>query len=83
MSAEITFLAQFLPELAMRVRKLPVLAHQVVVHVGPSVVHALQKWEDLKGCYQKTSISVQLKIERSAHDIEDPAQVLRTYPGPR
>jgi hypothetical protein len=73
MSAEITFLGQFQPELAMRVRKLPVLAHQVMVHVGPSVVHALQKCQDLKGCYQKSSISLQLKIVQSVHDIEDPA----------
>jgi hypothetical protein len=50
MSDEFTFLAQFLPELAMRVRELPVLAHQVVVHVGACVVHALQKCQDLKGC---------------------------------
>jgi hypothetical protein len=43
MSAEITFLGQFQPELAMRVRKLSVLAHQVMKHVGACVVHALQK----------------------------------------
>jgi hypothetical protein len=34
MSAEITFLGQFQPELAVRVRKLSVLAHQVMKHVG-------------------------------------------------
>jgi hypothetical protein len=50
MSAEITFLGQFQPELAVRVRKLSVLAHQVMKHVGACVVHALQKWQDLKGC---------------------------------
>jgi hypothetical protein len=47
MAAKITFLGQFQPELAVRVRKFSVLAHQVVVHVGPSVVHALQKCQDL------------------------------------
>jgi hypothetical protein len=50
MSAEITFLGQFQPELAMRVRKLSVLAHQVMKHVGTGVVHPLQKCQDLKGC---------------------------------
>jgi hypothetical protein len=54
-----------------------------MVHVGLSVVHALQKCQDLKGCYQKSSISEQMKMVRSVHHIEDPAQVLRTYPGPR
>jgi hypothetical protein len=44
MTAEITFLMQFQLELAMRIGQLPVLAHQVVVHVGASVVHALQKY---------------------------------------
>jgi hypothetical protein len=44
MSAEITFLGQFQLELAMRVRKLPVLAHQVMKHVGTCVIHALQKY---------------------------------------
>jgi hypothetical protein len=43
MSADFTFLGQFLLELAVRIRQLPVLAHQVVVHVGACVVHALQK----------------------------------------
>jgi hypothetical protein len=43
MSAEVTFLGQFQSELAMRIGQLPVLTHQVVVHVGASVVHALQK----------------------------------------
>jgi hypothetical protein len=41
MSAEFTFLAQFQSELAMRVRQLPMLAHQVMEHVGAGVVHAL------------------------------------------
>jgi hypothetical protein len=50
MSAEITFLGQFQLELAMRVRKLSVLAHQVMKHVGAGVVHPLQKCQDLKGC---------------------------------
>jgi hypothetical protein len=44
------------------VGKLPMLAHQVVEHVGASVIHALQKCQDLKGCYQESSISEQLKI---------------------
>jgi hypothetical protein len=44
MSVDFTFLAQFQPELAMRIGQLPVLAHQVVVHVGACVVHALQKY---------------------------------------
>jgi hypothetical protein len=43
MSAEVTFLGQFKPELAVRISQLPVLAHQVMVHVGACVVHALQK----------------------------------------
>jgi hypothetical protein len=43
MSDEVTFLGQFQPELAMRIGQLPVLAHQVVVHVGASIVHALQR----------------------------------------
>jgi hypothetical protein len=33
----------------MCVGKLPMLAHQVVEHVGTCVVHALQKYQDLKG----------------------------------
>jgi hypothetical protein len=49
MSDEFTFLAQFLPELAMRVRELPMLAHQVMEHVGTGVIHALQNRQDLKG----------------------------------
>jgi hypothetical protein len=44
MTAEITFLAQFQLELAMRIGQLPVLAHQVMEHVGARVVHALQKY---------------------------------------
>jgi hypothetical protein len=83
MSVGFTFLGQFQLKLAMRVRKFLVLAHQVMVHVGLSVVHALQKCQDLKGGYQKSSISVQMKMERSVNNSEDPAQVLRTYPGPR
>jgi hypothetical protein len=43
MSAEFTFLAQFQPKLAMHVGYLPMLTHQVMVHIGASVVHALQK----------------------------------------
>jgi hypothetical protein len=43
MSVEFTFLGQFLLELAVRIGQLPVLAHQVVVHVGVGVVHALQE----------------------------------------
>jgi hypothetical protein len=30
-------------KLAMRIGQLPVLAHQVVIHVGTGVVHALQE----------------------------------------
>jgi hypothetical protein len=44
MSADFTFLGQFQLELAVRIRQFPVLAHQVVEHVGASVVHALQKY---------------------------------------
>jgi hypothetical protein len=44
MSADFTFLGQFQLELAVRIRQLPVLAHQVVEYVGASVVHALQKY---------------------------------------
>jgi hypothetical protein len=61
MSAEFTFLGQFLPELAMRIGQLPMLAHLVVVHVGVSVVHALQRCQDLKGYKKSPCISVQLK----------------------
>jgi hypothetical protein len=43
MSAGVTFLGQFQLELAMRIGQLPMLVHQVVVQVGASVVHALQK----------------------------------------
>jgi hypothetical protein len=44
MSAEITFLGQFQLELAVCVGKLPMLAHQVMEHVGTCVIHALQKY---------------------------------------
>jgi hypothetical protein len=43
MSVEFTFLGQFQLKLAMRIGQLLVLAHQVVVHVGACVVHALQE----------------------------------------
>jgi hypothetical protein len=43
MSAVFTFLGHFQLELAMCIGKLLMLAHQVVEHVGASVVHALQK----------------------------------------
>jgi hypothetical protein len=43
MTAEVTFLAQFHLELAVCVGKLPMLTHQVMEHVGASIVHALQK----------------------------------------
>jgi hypothetical protein len=49
MTAEITFLAQFHLEFTVRVGQLPMLAHQVVEHIGMCVVHALQKYYDLKG----------------------------------
>jgi hypothetical protein len=39
-----TFLGQFQPELAMRIGQLPMLAHQVMVHVGACVVHTLQRY---------------------------------------
>jgi hypothetical protein len=42
MSADFTFLGQFQLELAVCVGKLPMLAHQVMEHVGASVVHPLQ-----------------------------------------
>jgi hypothetical protein len=54
MSIEFTFLRQFQLELAMRVGKLPMLAHQVMEHVGTCVVHALQKYWDLKS-YETTT----------------------------
>jgi hypothetical protein len=44
MSAEITFLGQFQLELAVCVGKLPMLAHQVMEHVGTCVIHALQMY---------------------------------------
>jgi hypothetical protein len=43
MSADFTFLGQFQLELAVRIRQFPVLAHQVMEHIGACVVHALQK----------------------------------------
>jgi hypothetical protein len=43
MSIEFTFLRQFQLKLAMRIRQLPVLAHQVVIQVGAGVVHTLQE----------------------------------------
>jgi hypothetical protein len=43
MSAKFTFLGQFQPVLAMRVGELPMLALQVMVHIGACIVHALQK----------------------------------------
>jgi hypothetical protein len=43
MSAKVTFLGQLLLKLAMGVGKLPMLAHQIMEHVGACVVHALQK----------------------------------------
>jgi hypothetical protein len=50
MSAKFTFLGQFQPELAMRIGQLPMLAHQVVVHIGACVIHAQQSRQDLKDC---------------------------------
>jgi hypothetical protein len=44
MSADFTFLGQFQLELAVRIRQLLVLTHQVVVHVGAGVVRALQRY---------------------------------------
>jgi hypothetical protein len=44
MSADFTFLGQFQLELAVRIGQLPMLAHQVVVHIGAGVVHALQEY---------------------------------------
>jgi hypothetical protein len=43
MSARVTFLGQLQLKLAVGVGKLPMLAHQVMKHVGACVVHALQK----------------------------------------
>jgi hypothetical protein len=43
MSAKITFLGQLQLKLAVCIRQLPVLAHQVMKQVGACVVHALQK----------------------------------------
>jgi hypothetical protein len=43
MSARVTFLGQLQLKLAVGVGKLPMLAHQVMKHVGARVVHALQK----------------------------------------
>jgi hypothetical protein len=43
-SADFTFLGQFQLEFAVRIRQLPVLAHQVMEHIGACVVHALQKY---------------------------------------
>jgi hypothetical protein len=43
MSIRFTFLGQLQLKLAMRIGQLPVLAQQVVIHVGAGVVHALQE----------------------------------------
>jgi hypothetical protein len=53
MSAKITFLGQLQLKLAVSVGKLPMLAHQIMEHIGTCVVHALQKVYDLKG-YEKS-----------------------------
>jgi hypothetical protein len=55
MPAEITFLGQFQLELAVCIGKLPMLAHQVMKHIGPGVVHALQKCRDSK--YQQRNLA--------------------------
>jgi hypothetical protein len=52
-SVEFTFLRQLQLKLAVCVGKLPMLAHQVVEHVGAFIVHALQKGQDLRD-YQKS-----------------------------
>jgi hypothetical protein len=44
MPAEITFPGQFQLELAVCVGKIPMLAHQVMEHVGTCIIHALQKY---------------------------------------
>jgi hypothetical protein len=58
MSDEFTFLGQLQPKLAMLVGQLPMLAYQVMKHVGPGVVHALQMYWDLK--YQQRNLVCQL-----------------------
>jgi hypothetical protein len=52
-------------------------------HVGPGVVHALQKVPGFEISAEKFGMIIKLKILSSDHSFEDPAQVLRTYPGSR
>jgi hypothetical protein len=51
-SAEFTFLAQIQAQFAMFIGQLPMLAYQVMIHVGACIIHALQKCWDLK-CYER------------------------------
>jgi hypothetical protein len=57
MSAKITFLGQLQLKLAVCVGKFPMLAHQIMEHIGTCVIHALQKYWDLKS--YKTTIAGQ------------------------
>jgi hypothetical protein len=42
-SALITFFSQFKPDTALLIGQLPVLAHEMMVHIPTLIVHALQK----------------------------------------
>jgi hypothetical protein len=55
MADEFTFLGQLQPKLAVLVGQLPMLAYQIMKHVSPGVVHALQKRWDLK--YQQRNLA--------------------------
>jgi hypothetical protein len=61
MSVEFTFLGQLLLKLAVGVGKLPMLAHQVMKHVGAFIVHALQKRKGFERLSEKFSRPLQLK----------------------
>jgi hypothetical protein len=52
-------------------------------HIGPGVVHALQKMPGFEVSAEKFGTIIKWKILSSDHSFEDPAQVLRTYPGSR
>jgi hypothetical protein len=43
LSTQVTFLSQFKPDTAVLIGQLPVLAHELMVHVLALIIHALQK----------------------------------------
>jgi hypothetical protein len=42
MSARFTFLGQFKAKLAVLIGQLPMLAHEIMIHVPTLIIHALQ-----------------------------------------